>query len=169
MADVTPNTANKAKPKPAAAYETQKLEVPKFELPKFDIPNIEVPAAFREFAEKGIAQAKDNYEKFKSVAEEATDVLEGTYANAAKGATDYGLKVIENARINSNASFDLVGQLLTVKSAGEAVELYTSFLRSQFESLTSQAKDLASCAQKAATETVEPIKEGFTSALKKAA
>ena len=34
----------------------------------------------------------------KAAAEEATDVLEDTYATASKGASDYGLKVIENAR-----------------------------------------------------------------------
>ena len=169
MAEATPTPVNKAKPKPASAFETPKLEIPKFEIPKFEMPNVEVPAAFREIAEKGIAQAKDNYEKFKSVAEEATDVLEDTYANASKGACDYGLKVIESARANSNATFDLFGQLLATKSLAEGVELYTGFLRSQFDTLTAQAKDLASCAQKAASETVEPIKEGFTSAMKKAA
>ncbi len=70
-------------------------------MPKFDIPNMEVPAAFREFAEKGISQAKENYEKMKSAAEEATDLIEETYATASKGASDYGLKVIENARANT--------------------------------------------------------------------
>ena len=72
---------------------------------------MEVPAAFREFAEKGIAQAKENYEKMKSVAEEATDTLEDTYSTAAKGCSGYGLKVIESARANSNAAFDLIGRI----------------------------------------------------------
>ena len=49
------------------------------------MPKFEVPAAFREFAEKGIAQAKENYEKMKSAAEQATDVLEDTYSTASKG------------------------------------------------------------------------------------
>jgi hypothetical protein len=30
---------------------------------KFDVPKIEVPVAFRELAEKAVAQVKDNYEK----------------------------------------------------------------------------------------------------------
>ena len=42
----------------------------------------------------------------KSAAEEATDVLEDTYATATKGAADYGLKLIETARANTNAAFD---------------------------------------------------------------
>ena len=68
-------------------FEIPKFDMPKFDMPKFDMPNVEMPAAFRELAEKGIAQAKDNYEKIKSAAEQATDVLEDTYSKASKGAS----------------------------------------------------------------------------------
>lgn len=169
MTESNPNVG-KAKPKMTPpGGETPKFETPKFEIPKFEMPNLEVPAAFREYAEKGIVQAKENYEKMKSVAEEATDVLEETYSTASKGACDYGLKVIEAARTNSNATFDLFGKVLGAKSYSEVVELSTGFMRAQFDTMTAQAKDLASCAQKVTTETVEPIKEGFTSAMRKAA
>ena len=130
-------------------------------MPKFEMPTMEMPAAFREFAEKGIAQAKENYEKVKGAAEQATDVLEETYSTASKGCTDYGLKVIETARTNSNATFDLMGELLTAKSYAEVVEKSTAYMRAQFETLTAQAKELAEQAQKVATETAEPIKESF--------
>ena len=59
------SAAPKAKLKPA----TGAFEMPKFELPKFDMPKVEMPAAFREFAERGVAQAKDTYEKMKAAAE----------------------------------------------------------------------------------------------------
>jgi phasin len=158
------NTNQKTKAKPTSGFET-----PKFDVPKFDIPNLEVPAAFREFAEKGLAQAKTNYEKMKSVAEEATDVIEDSYSNAAKGASEYGLKVIANARANSNAAFDLLGSLMGAKSYAEVVELSSGYLRQQFETVTTQVKELSAVAQKAGTETFEPIKEGFSNAVKKAA
>ena len=83
-----------------------------FEMPKFDMPKVEMPAAFREFAERGVAQAKDTYEKMKVAAEEATDVLETTYSTATKGASDYGMKVIEVARTNTNAAFDFAGEVM---------------------------------------------------------
>ena len=87
------------------------FEMPKFgEMPKFDMPKMEVPAAFREFAEKGVAQTKDAYEKMKAVAEQNTEMLETVYATASKGSTEYGLKVIEIARANTNAYFDFVEQ-----------------------------------------------------------
>src|SRR5580700_8143278 len=91
MAEATTATKVKSTKPPAVA----------FEMPKFDMPKVEMPAAFREFAERGVAQAKDTYEKMKAAAEEATDVLETTYSTATKGASDYGLKVIEAARVNT--------------------------------------------------------------------
>ncbi len=142
-------------------FEMPKFEILKFEIPKFEVPNMEVPAAFREFAEKGIAQAKENYEKMKSAAEQATDVLEETYSAASKGYTDYGLKVIETARVNSNAAFDLAGELMTAKSFAEVVEKTTAYMRSQFDAVTAQAKDLAEQAQKCANDTYEPIKDSI--------
>lgn len=160
-----PKSKPKAVPAPAAEmkFEMPKFEMPKFEMPKFEIPTMEIPPAFREFAEKGLAQAKDNYEKIKTAAEQATDVLEDTYATASKGCSGYGLKVIETARANSNAAFDLFGELMTAKSTSEVVELTTAYLRTQFDTVTAQAKELAEHAQKVATETAEPIKESFSS------
>src|SRR5213082_228903 len=92
--------------------ETSAFGMPKFEMPKFEIPKVEMPAAFREFAERGVAQAKDNYEKMRAAAEEATDALETTYSTATKGAADYGLTLIEIARGNTNATFDFASELL---------------------------------------------------------
>jgi phasin len=163
MTEATETTRSKSKTSAAA------FEMPKFELPNFELPKMEIPAAFREIAEKSVSQAKETYEKMKSAAEEATDVLEDTYATASKGASDYGLKMIEAARANTNAAFDFATQLMTVKSLSEVVELSTAHTRKQFEALTAQTKELAAMAQKVATETAEPVKESFGKAFKKVA
>jgi phasin len=167
MSDVS---ATKTKTKVASfTPETPKLEIPRFDVPKFDIPKMEVPAAFRELAEKSVTQAKDNWEKMKAATEEATDLIEGSYATATKGASEYGLKVIEAARSNTNAYFDYATQMMTVKSLAEAVELSTAQMRKQFDTLTAQTKELSALAQKVANDTCEPIKESVTSAFKKVA
>src|SRR5271168_11151 len=154
MAEAT-IAAPKAKPtKPM----TGAFEMPKFEMPKFDMPKVEMPAAFREMAERGVAQAKDTYEKMKAAAEEATDVLETTYSTATKGASDYGLKVIEAARANTNAAFDFAGEVMAAKTLSEFIELSSAHARKQFETLSQQSKDLGALAQKVATEASEPIK-----------
>ncbi|HET9244369.1 MAG TPA: phasin [Xanthobacteraceae bacterium] len=166
MTEAIETTASKSRSKAAAPAA---FEMPKFELPNFEIPKMEIPAAFREMAEKSVSQAKETYEKMKSAAEEATDVLEDTYAAATKGASDYGLKVIEAARANTNAAFDFATQLMTVKSLSEMVELSTAHTRKQFEALTAQSKELAAIAQKVATDSAEPVKESFGKVFKKVA
>jgi phasin len=168
------DTTMKPKPAKAAApvipmFEVPKFEMPKFEIPKFDMPKMEVPAAFRELAEKSIAQTKDAYEKMKATAEQNTEMLETVYSTASKGSTEYGQKLIEMGRANTNAAFDFFESLFGVKSASELVELSTAHARSQFETLSGQSKELAALCQKVATDTAEPIKTGLASAMKKVA
>jgi phasin len=157
------------KGKPAATPGASAFEMPKFALPNFDVPKMEIPAAFREIAEKSVSQAKETYERMKTAAEEATDVIEDTYATASKGASEYGLKLIEASRENANAAFDYASELVTAKSVSEVIELSTAHLRKQFDAYSTQAKELAALAQKIATESAEPIKEGVTKAFKKVA
>jgi phasin len=154
MAEAHTNT--KPKPKP---------QTPPF--PGSVFTGIETPAAFRDIAEKSLSNAKDHYEKMKSAAEEATGVLEETYATATKGASNYSLKVLEVARTNTNAAFDFASELFAAKSLSEVVELSTAHARKQFETAAAQTKELAALAQKVATEAAEPIKDGMTKAVKK--
>jgi phasin len=138
--------------------------LPNFELPNVDLSKMEVPAALREFADQGFAQARVNYENAKAATEEATDLLKDTYKTAAKGATDYNLKVIEIARTNTNRAFDYAYKLMGVKSPSELLELSTAHARKQFEAMTAQTKELTEFAEKVTTEIVEPIKAGVTKA-----
>ena len=170
MPETNTSAAATAKSKPkAVAVGATAFEMPKFEMPKFEMPKFEVPPVFREFAEKGVAQAKENYEKVKTAAEQATDVLEDTYSTASKGCASYGLKVIEATRANSDATFDLMSELMGAKSYAEMVELTSAFMRKQFDAVIAQTKELSEHAQKVATDTVEPIKESISSTFNKAA
>jgi phasin len=169
MEDTPTTTKTISSTKPMSGFSGSAFEFPKFGMPNFEMPKMEIPAAFREFAEKGVSQAKENYEKMKTAAEECTGLMEGTYATASKGASEYGAKVIEAARTNTNAAFDFATELMSVKTFSDFVELSTAHTRKQFEALTAQSKELAALAQKVATETAEPVKESVTKAFKKAA
>lgn len=148
-------------PKVVAFNTDAMFQMPKFDMSKFEVPNVEVPPAFREFAEKGIAQAKEGYDKMKANAEKATETLETTYSIASKGCADYGIKLIETARANSNAAYDLMAELMGAKSYSDVIALTTAYWRNRFDALNAQAKELSEHAQKVATETAEPIKESF--------
>jgi len=62
--------------------KAKKPEMSSFE--KFETPRLETPAAVRDLTERGISQAKENFEKMKTATEEATSYLETTYATASK-------------------------------------------------------------------------------------
>ena len=129
----------------------------------------EVPGSLREFAEKGVSQARETYEKFKDVAQSSNETIEAVYASATKGASDYSGKVLELARTNANAAFDVAEKLIAVKSPTEAFSIWTSYARGQYETLTSQTKELVELGQKVATETVEPIKTASSKVFTKVA
>jgi phasin len=104
--------------------------------------------AFRESAERGIAQAKGTYEKAKVAGEQATDFLKTTYATAAKGAADYNLKIIEIACTNTNTALEYAEELMGVNSPAEFVALSTTHARKQFDTMIAQTKELTELAQK---------------------
>jgi phasin len=151
--------------KPAAPL----FELPKFELPKFDLPKVEVPEAMREFAEKGVAQAKDAYEKIKAAAEDATRILEDTSKTLGSAAAEYNRTALAAGRANVNAAFDWALAMAKVTSLNEMLEVSSAHLRGQVEALSAQSKELAELARKAASETAEPIKNGWNQAFKKVA
>ena len=118
----------------------------------------EVPEQMRAFAEKGVSQARDSYAKFKDAAETHNGTIEAVFTSASKGASEYTAKLIEFFKANTSSSLDFAQELFGVKTPAEAMELWTSHAKKQYETLTAQAKELAELGQKVATETVEPIK-----------
>src|SRR5215472_11610291 len=144
-------------------------EFPMVDISKLEASAAEATSAFRAFAEKGIGQAKDSYARMKTAAEEVTGIMESTCANAAKGAADYGLKVVEIARANSNATFDFATALLGARTFAQAIEISSAHTRRQIDSLTEQTKELLSLAQQVPLHTTTPIKDGIKTIIKEAA
>jgi phasin len=147
-----------------AKHSASPFGVPNYKIPAFDLPKMEMPEAFSQIAGKGVAQAKDTYEKAKAAVEQAADLLKDTCGNASKDAADYNLKVIDVARTNTNIAFDYAHELLGVKSPAEFAEVSTAYARKQFEVMTAQTKELTELAQKVTTKIAEPLKAGVTKA-----
>ena len=106
----------------------------------------------RAFAEKGISQARDSYE--------------AVFTKLSEGASEYSSKLMEMMKSNTTANLNFAQELLAIRSPSEALELWTSHTRKQYEAFTVQAKELGELTQKIATHTAEPIK---ANALKPAA
>jgi phasin len=129
----------------------------------------EVPEQMRAFAEKGVSQARDNYAKFKDVAESHNGTIEAVFSSASKGASEFSAKLMEFMKSNTTANLDFAQALIGVKSPSEALELWSSHAKKQFEAFTANSKELAELTQKVASETAEPIKANASKLFKPAA
>jgi phasin len=129
----------------------------------------QIPEPFRVFAESGVNQARDGYQKFKAAAESNNEALEAACASAAKGASGFTAKLVDIAQANVTSSFDFAQSLIGVTSLPEALELMSAHARKQFEALTAQSQELAEFSQKVAAETVEPFKANVTKAFQNVA
>jgi phasin len=129
----------------------------------------EVPEQMRAFAEKGVSQARDNYARFKDVAESHNSTMEAVFSNASKGYSEYSSKLMEIVKANTSASLDFAQELVSVKTPSEALELWTGHAKKQFEAFAAWSKELTELSQRVATDTVEPIKANANKLFKPAA
>ena len=132
-------------------------------------PFTEASGAVRDFAQQGVAVAKDVSDKTRATAEETNKALGETYSTVTRGAANFNRHLIEMVQANTNATFDFVNQLLDVKSPSEFVELSAAHARKQFETLAEQTQKLTGLAQKMTTDAAEPLQAAVKSALTKAA
>ncbi|WP_419909756.1 phasin [Hoeflea sp.] len=121
---------------------------------------------YREFAEKGLVQSKDAYDKLKTAAEDATKTVEQTLENAQAGTVELSIKAIEAVRANADNSLTHLEALLGVKSVAELVELQSAFIRKQAEAAVDQAKDIQEAARKVADHVSKPGKDAYEKAAK---
>lgn len=143
-------TAKSAKPASAAPANP-------FEAFNVAMPSVEMPTAFRDMAEKSIAQAREGYSKMKVAAEEATDMVEDTYETAREGVFAIGVKTLDLAKANSDASFAFAKDLFGAKTFAEVIELQSAFARKQFDTLGAHAKELQDLTQKFVTDAAKPV------------
>ena len=112
----------------------------------------------RAMLEKGLIETRATYSKAKTAADEASNAVETSFANAKSGIVEINVKALEALRASADANFDFLKSIFNVTSASDFVSLQTEFTRKQVELLTGQTKELGALAQKVANDTVEPLK-----------
>lgn len=122
----------------------------------------EIPEQVRAFADQGVSQAREQYAKFKDVAEKNNSAVEAAFGIAGKGASDYSTKLLGFFQANTFAAFDLAQQLVGVKSLGQVADVWGNHARKQVETLTNQSQELVELSRKVAAETAEPIKDSVS-------
>jgi phasin len=133
----------------------------------FDMPLFAMPGIFGGIAEQGAVRAKESCEKLKAASGEIAEIFRETYSTNARGAADYGVKVIEMSGVNTRSAFDFLTHLMGTKSLSEIIQLSAAQSRKNFEITSAQNKELWELGQKVATETAEPIKNSFARVLQK--
>jgi len=134
-----------------------KLAGAPFEAFSFPTPNYEVPTAVREFAEKSVSQVRDAYDKIKTAADEATALVGETFETAREGTFAIGLKAVDAAKSNSDASFAFARELMGAKTVSDVMELQSSFARSRFDAFQSQFKEFQTMTEKLVSATTKPV------------
>jgi hypothetical protein len=108
------------------------------------------PSPTRTLAEEGARASRAINDTIKrlTTAGGANPLMDG-FPNYLQAAQEYNAKVLEYSVANTMAMFEYVRKLSEAKSTPDLVEMTTTHARMQFETLTAQAKELQTIAQKA--------------------
>jgi phasin len=120
----------------------------------------------KDFVDKSARMVRENLEKGVAAAEESAKGIEQGYSAAVESLRDFNVKLIEMTQANATAAFEFARQISTAKGPSEAIELWSSQARKQFETLTTQSKELAALGQKIATVGAEPMARSLSQAIK---
>ena len=123
----------------------------------------------REFAQIGVRKATESFEQISKAAQDASQQLNAQVSQAREGATKAGLKMLEVAKEDSDASFAAVRDFLTAKTPLEAFDVSAKYWRGRLETRIAQAQDLGAFVRKAADDAVRPVQERIEKFTKAAA
>jgi phasin len=120
----------------------------------------------KDFVDKSARMVRENLEKGVAAAEGSAKGIEQGYSAAVESLRDFNVKLIEMTQANATAAFEFARQISTAKGPSEAIELWSSQARKQFDTLTTQSKELAALGQKIATVSAEPMARSLSQAIK---
>ena len=131
------------------------LGMPWFDFSKFDYSK----NPFADMAERGVARAQERCEKIKALSADLAEAVSETYASNTRGATDYGLKLIEISNANTASAIDFLSHVLDSKSVTDVFTISATQARKVFDTAAAQNRELFDLAQRLARETSEPIRK----------
>jgi hypothetical protein len=114
-----------------------------------------VPEGVRALAESQTREACDHS---KEAFDASLTTFERSFDAAGQGAAAFNRKIVDIARRNVDASFDLATSLAGAKNLADMVELQAVFWRKQFGVLTAQAEEVRALSTRVTTDAAEPIK-----------
>ncbi len=117
-----------------------------------------VPEGVRVLAEKTLAETRKAYDRSLDAFDASLTTFERTFDAAGQGAAAFNRKIVDLARRNVDANFDLATSLAGAKDLADMAELQSAFWCKQFGVLTAQAEEVRALSTKVAAAAAEPIK-----------
>ena len=117
-----------------------------------------IPECVRALAEKTVDQTREAYHRSTDAFDASVATFERSFDAAGQGAAAFNRKIVDIARRNLDASFDLAKSLAGAKNLTDMVELQAAFWRKQFGIMTAQAEEVRALSTKVAADTTDPIK-----------
>jgi phasin len=121
-----------------------------------------IPENMRTLAVKTVAQSREAYDRSKDAFEASLTTAERSFDAAGQGAAAFNRKIIDIARRNVDASFDLATSLAGAKTFADMLELQAAFWRKQLGVLTAQAEEVRALSTSVTADAAEPIKTQMT-------
>jgi phasin len=129
------------------------------------VPFFVIPSLFRGFGELGVGRANESCQKVQAASGEIAEVLREAYSANAKGAADYGARLIEISRENTSSALEYMTDLIGARSLSAALNVSAAHSRKNLELASARNRELLELVQKVATEAAEPIKKSFVKVL----
>jgi len=116
-----------------------------------------VPEGVRALAEKAVVQTRDAYDRSLDAFDASLMTFERSFDAAGQGAAAFNRKIVDIARRNVDASFDLAKSLAGAKKLADMVELQAAYWRKQFSALTAQAEEVRALSTKVTADAAAPM------------
>jgi phasin len=158
-----PRKTKTAAPDADASVETSAVEAVETVTEAVEEP---APVVVEEVAKVQEATEKAAAKSIKTAAE-TVNAMEQTFTAAGKSLQAFSARALEAYRANAAASMEYVQALATARTVSEAIALQSEHMRKQYESLTTQAKELTALAQQVAADAAAPLKEQLEKAFKR--
>ncbi|HYC64107.1 MAG TPA: phasin family protein [Reyranellaceae bacterium] len=123
----------------------------------------------RELAQYGVKRASEGYEQMAKAAQSATEEMNAQFAEAREGATKAGLKLLEVAKEDTDATYAAMRDLIAAKSLIEAFDVSAKYWRGRLETRLATAQDLGAYVRKATDDAVRPVRDRIEKFAKAAA
>ena len=118
--------------------------------------------------DQGLVRARETHEKMTDMFESASEAFDEAFSTVTRGSAECRVKMMQMARANANATFDMMRELMAARSLPELMELSSTHARRQFEMANQQMKELSELTRKVATESATPLRNGMTETFRQA-